>query len=265
MRLAVLRRVRTRMETNGVRRSPRRKGKAKSCGKRVSTTPEMMKKSETNPSGKELQSGRIATLMLKKFGIPVLTMIGNSKEFISVDAHTMRLDNVPLVLPSSICSGVRPADVGTAVAEKIGYDVASAILWSSNPDLFLSQVLRQFHILPPTLCATPRIGHSEVALFWADMYGSILNKVKSYGTLEKIFSTKLVFPQQDRNILVDLFDTFGIIVAEPFKKGGVKIMIGKSSIAVSERDYGFLQTFFLVDNWGTLDGGTMEKARQWIK
>ena len=81
----------------------------------------------------------------------------------------------------------------------------------------------------------------------------------------KIFSTKLVFPQQDRNILVDLFDTFGIIVAEPFKKGGVKIMIGKSSIAVSERDYGFLQTFFLVDNWGTLDGGTMEKARQWIQ
>ena len=253
------------MKTVGVRSSPRRKGKAKGCGKRVSDQPDAVVTKETNLSGTKPQPSRIATLMLKKFGIDVLTLVGNSKAFEQVDAHTTRLDNVPLVLPLSICSGVRPLDVGIAVAEKIGYDVASALLWSSNPNSLLSRVVMHHHILPPSLAPVPRLGNSELVSFWSEMYGSILRRTRSFRLLERIFLNKLVFKDKDHLILVRFFDDFGIIAAEPFKKCGVKIMIGDLSIGVSARDYGFLQTFFFVDNWGTIDGGTMEKMRKFIQ
>lgn len=217
------------------------------------------------PSGTMLQSSRIATLVLTKFGIDGIIMIAKSRKFKANDQHTMTMDNVPLVLPTSVCKGVRTLDVGIAAAEEAGLSVSAALLASRAPDSLLYMTLRHYHILPPSLARVPRIGHAFLRAWWSEMYSEILETMGprggGYGLLLELFETPLVFEACDRARLVELFDSIGIIVAEPYEKRGVCIKIGDDDIGVVDSDYGFLQTLFLVDNWDTVHGGGMDTAR----
>lgn len=146
-------------------------------------------------------------------------MIAKSRKFKANDQHTMTMDNVPLVLPTSVCKGVRTLDVGIAAAEEAGLSVSAALLASRAPDSLLYMTLRHYHILPPSLARVPRIGHASLRAWWSEMYSEILETMGprggGYGLLLELFETPLVFEACDRARLVELFDSIGIIVAEP--------------------------------------------------
>lgn len=227
--------------------------------------PTLLPAKTQGPSGMTIQWNRIATLVLRKFGIHGVVMIARSRKFEKVDQHTMTIEGVPLVLPASVCKGVRTLDVGIAAAEEAGLSVSAALLASQAPDSLLYQALRHHHLLPPSLAPVPRIGHPALREWWIEMYSEILAAIGSrgggYGLLVELFETPLRFETCDRARLVDLFDWIGILVAEPYCKRGVCIEIGECKIGVAGSDYGLLQTLFLVDNWGTVHGGGMEAAR----
>ena len=237
---------------------PSSKRKRKGCEKEGETRVSVAKRNSIDLSEKKPQLKQIATLAVNRFGISALLYLVKASRFMPTDRDQMVcVENSPLVLPASICRGVMVHDVALEVASFIGYHASAAILSSDYADSRLYASVRHFHLLPPSLVETPHIGHHIVRQFWCETYSVILHALgpgtTHFDTLCTVFSEPLTFDKTDKARLTEICNTFGIMCIKG--KGRATIQVGEDTMAIALRDYGFLQTLFVLDRHGTKDGG----------
>lgn len=238
--------------------SPSSKRKRKGCEKRSEPEASLAKRNSIDLSEMKPRLKQIATLTVERFGISALLYLVKASRFMPTDRDQMVcVENSPVVLPRVMCQNISVHDIALEVASFVGYHASAAILSTDFIQSRLYASIRHFHILPPSLAETPHIGHSVIRQFWCETYSAIVHALgpgtNHFSALCSVFDMPLKFDKADRPRLVELCNMFGIMCIKG--KGRASIQVGQDIMAIALRDYGFLQTLFVLDRYGTKDGG----------